>query len=1013
MEINLKSLNDEQRQAVTHDAGPLLIVAGAGTGKTTVITQRIGWLIEQEKAKADEVLALTFTEKAATEMAERVDRLLPYGYVDLWILTFHAFAEKILQQHALEIGVPNDFKMLNQTEQWMLIRQNLDKFELDFYKPLGNPTKFIHALIKLFSRAKDEVISAQDYLEYAKNLQLNADGADFIKDFLSQDEIKTLSKQERKELVAQEIKKVQEVANAYHVYQQLLLENNALDFGDLINYCLKLFKTRPAVLAKYRQKFKYILVDEFQDTNYAQYELVKLLAEPNQNITVVGDDDQSIYKFRGASVSNILEFKKDYKNSKEVFLTKNYRSTQNILDLSYSFIQQNNPNRLEVKLAKNKKAPAALTKKLISQNKEKGEICHFHFETADDEVRAVLKHIADLKEKNPDASWGDFAILARTNEVANFFSQALSQTQIPYRFVASRGLYLKPVVLDILAYLRLLDDYHESSAVYRILNSPIVGLPDRTIVQLNYWARRKGYSLFATIQQPEVVRQADMDTRSKIQKFLGLVERHTQIARDRSVTEVVMAFLEDSGYLQHMTKDENAEMIQTTAYLNQFYKRINDFEQSAQDPSVKNFLELMNLELEAGQTGDLEQNMDEGPDAVKVMTIHAAKGLEFQYVWVVTMVDRRFPTDNRPDPISLPDSLVKEILPQGDVHLQEERRLFYVAMTRAKSGLYLTSASDYGGSRQKKISRFLAELATLGLPLDQPEEKTVKHKLKLAPSASEVTVRKIESDDISYLLPKKFSFTQLNSFENCPYHYWLEYILKIPQRGKNFFSFGSSIHATLQNFFLKVKERSDVGQQDLFGSKKGLTAVKKPLVSLEELLEIYERVWIDDWYGTRREHDEYKANGRRMLKDFYQQYEKELTVPKFLETPFNLHLKDEESGEHYTLIGKIDRVDQINNGVELIDYKTGASKKQDRLEPEDKNQLLIYQLAASQHLGETVEKLTYYYLEDGTKASFIGSQKDLDNLSRKMVKTIKAILEYPWPAKKSDCTCRFNNLNNL
>src|SRR3989338_8192781 len=384
MEINLKTLNDEQKKAVTHDGGPLLIVAGAGTGKTTAITQRIGWLVEQEKCKPDEILALTFTDKAASEMEERVDRILPYGYIDLWILTFHSFAEKILQQHGLEIGLPNDFKLLNQTNQWMLVRQNLDRFDLDFYRPLGNPTKFIHALIKLFSRAKDEVVSAADYLKYAESLKLNLDNKDFIKDFIDKETLKTLSAKERKILLAQEIKKTDEIANAYHVYQQLLLENNALDFGDLINYCLELFKKRPAVLGKYRQKFKYILVDEFQDTNFAQYELVKLLAAPRNNITVVGDDDQAIYKFRGASVSNILEFKKDYPKATEIFLTTNYRSTQDILDLSYKFIQQNNPDRLEVKLAKGK--TKKFSKRLEAVTVDRGVSAQPHYQTVYEEV---------------------------------------------------------------------------------------------------------------------------------------------------------------------------------------------------------------------------------------------------------------------------------------------------------------------------------------------------------------------------------------------------------------------------------------------------------------------------------------------------------------------------------------------------------------------------------------------------------------------------------------------------
>jgi len=1009
MEINLKTLNPEQKKAVIHDQGPLLIVAGAGTGKTTVITQRIGWLIEQEKVKPDEILALTFTDKAAAEMEERVDQLVPYGYIDLWILTFHSFAEKILQQHAIEIGLPNDFKLLNQTEQWMLVRQNLDKFDLDFYRPLGNPTKFIHALIKFFSRAKDEVVWPKDYLEYAEGLKLNADAADFIKDFLDPATIKALTKKEKKELLAHEIKKAQEIANAYHVYQQLLLANNALDFGDLINYCLELFKARPAILAKYRTKFKYILVDEFQDTNYAQYELVKLLAAPQNNITVVGDDDQAIYKFRGASVSNILEFKKDYPKAKEIFLTKNYRSTQDILDLSYKFIQQNNPNRLEVKLAS--KQSGQLSKKLVAQKKAKGEIKHFHFDNVDDEVRGVLKQIAEFKEKDREATWSDFAVLARTNEVANIFSQALSQTQIPYRFVASRGLYTKPVVLDVLAYLRLLDDYHESSAVYRILKSPVFDLPDQTIVQLNYWAKRKGYSLFAVLQQPAVMSQASPETQGKIKKFLDLVSRHAQLARNKSTSEVVMAFLADTGYLDYLTRNENLEMLAATNFLNQFYQKIIDFERAAVDNSIGNFLELINLELEAGQTGDLSQNLDEGPDAVKVMTVHAAKGLEFKYVWIVSLVDRRFPTDDRPDPISLPDKLIKEILPEGDIHLQEERRLFYVAMTRAKNGLYLPSAADYGGARQKKISKFLPELENLGFKLDK-KATVPAERLKSGLAVAQGLETKITPEDIEYLLPKKFSFTQLNSFSRCPYHYWLEYILKIPQRGKNFFSFGSSIHLTLQQFFLLVRQRSAASQQDLF-SQAGDRKITQAIVSLDELLAIYEKNWIDDWYSSRQEHDQYQANGKKMLKDFYKRYAKELPLPKFLETPFNLRLIDEKSAETYTIVGKMDRIDPLNSGVEIIDYKTGQSKSKETLSTEDKQQLLIYQLACQQDLQEKVERLTYYYLEDDKQVSFIGKERDLKTVKEKIIRTIEELKSYPWPAKPSDCTCQNKTLSDL
>ena len=324
-------LNLEQKKAVEHREGPLLIVAGAGTGKTTVITERINWLIIRQKINPDEILALTFTEKAATEMEERVDKALPYGYVDLWISTFHAFAERILKEHGLEVGLTTEFKLLDQTAAWLLVRNNLDKFELDYYRPLGNPNKFIHALLKHFSKAKDEMVKPQDYLEYAESYRLDND--------IRKDEI-----------VALEVRRLEEIANAYHVYQQLLLGNNFLDFGDLINYVYELFLKRPQILKKYQEQFKYVLIDEFQDTNFAQYQLIKLLAKPRNNLTVVGDDDQSIYKFRGASIANILEFKKDYPKCLEIYLTANYRTKQNILDAAYKFIQLNNPNRLEVQL---------------------------------------------------------------------------------------------------------------------------------------------------------------------------------------------------------------------------------------------------------------------------------------------------------------------------------------------------------------------------------------------------------------------------------------------------------------------------------------------------------------------------------------------------------------------------------------------------------------------------------------------------------------------------------------
>jgi len=425
-----KNLNKQQKQAVEYTAGPLLIVAGAGTGKTTVITQKISYLIKNKSIKPEEILALTFTDKAAGEMEERVDKLLDISYVDIQISTFHAFCQNILEKYGLDIGISNSFKILTQTDAWLLVRENLNKFDLDYYKPIGNPTRHIHELIGHFQKCKDELISPQEYLDYAENLRLDKDNEN-----------------------TEEKSRLTEIANTYHVYNQILLDNGALDFSDLIYYTVKLLEERPNILNALQDQFKYILVDEFQDVNWSQYRLVRLLTGEKGQLTVVGDDDQSIYAFRGASVSNILRFKDDYKDAKEVVLNENYRSGQEILDIAYKLIQNNNPDRLEQKLNINKNL------KSYSLNL-KSVVTHIHSDSLEAEVQAVVQEILKLKKRDKISTWDDFAILVRANSNADPFLQALENAQIPYEFLASSGLYRQPIALS-LPY--SLDFLHESS----------------------------------------------------------------------------------------------------------------------------------------------------------------------------------------------------------------------------------------------------------------------------------------------------------------------------------------------------------------------------------------------------------------------------------------------------------------------------------------------------------------------------------------------------------------------
>jgi len=959
----LAGLNPEQIEAVTHDNGPLLLVAGAGTGKTTVITRRLAWLIFNKKATPEEILAMTFTEKAAEEMEERVDRLLPYGYVDLWISTFHSFGQRILEENALEIGLDPRFKIITPIDAWQMMRKNINRFELNYYKPLGSPTRFLKALTQHFSRLKDEDVKPEQYLK------------------LAEQKLEQAKTEEEKE----EIEKMLEAAKAYQVYEKLKEENGLLDFGDLIIKTIELFNKRKSILEKYRKKFKYVLVDEFQDTNWAQYELLRLLASPQNNLTVTGDDDQSLYQWRGAAYTNLMQFNKDYPMAKIVVLKNNYRNKQNILDLSYKFIQLNNPDRLEAKLAEAKtgEALAGLSKNLTAAREGEGTIEHLHFQSQDQEAAEVIKKIIDLKKKNRGLTWGDFAILVRANDYANLFIEKLTQTEIPYQFIASRGLYKKPEIMDLIAFLKLVDNYHESSAFYRFLSLPIFKIDSLDLINLMHHSKKKNLSLFETFEMADKLAVKPM-AKKEAEKIIGFLKQYTEQAKKKSIGQVLYDFIEKSGLLKLWTLEKTQDSIEKISNLRTFFKKIEEFSHSNEDKTVKNFVEQLNLELEAGEEGVLKNLLDEGPETIKIMTIHKAKGLEFPYVFIVNLVDKRFPSMERKDPIEISDELVKEIMPQGDYHLQEERRIFYVAITRARDGLFLTSADDYGGARKKKPSRFLQETGFVKEE-ETKKSKATQSKLDLGISIiDKPTMAQVKNIE---LLPSKFSFTQLMAFKNCPKQYKYAHILGVPGKPKFTFSFGHSVHHTLRDFYQQYQQT-------------------KKVPTLEELLEIYERNWLDDWYDSKEQEQERKEIGRQSMIQFYKKHQGNFSQPKFIEQPFNLKIGD------YTIKGVIDRVDLLEAGsgksgadqVEIIDYKTGnMPKKKGDLEPE---QLLIYALAVREVLHDLPQKITYYYFDENETISIDDFEDQLAGLKERVLATIEEIFKSDFTATPNPWKCR-------
>ncbi|MBP7118933.1 UvrD-helicase domain-containing protein, partial [Candidatus Woesebacteria bacterium] len=417
-----KKLNQAQTEAITHKDGPLLIIAGAGTGKTTVITERVKYLVTQKLASPSEILALTFTEKAAQEMETRIDEALPLGYSTMWVMTFHGFCDRILRESAIHIGLDPSYRLMTTAESIDLLTTHIFDLGLNYFRPLGNPTKFLFGLLTHFSRLQDENILPKTYLAWAQSK---------VQETYEADEDRL------------EVEKYLELAKAYVAYDQLKIKNSLMDFGDVIVKTIELFSSRPNVLKEYKRKFKYILVDEFQDTNFAQNVLVKQISGTAGNITVVADDDQSIYRFRGAAVSNVLSFRKNFENVKLVTLTQNYRSLQLILDRAHDAIEHNNPDRLE--------ALEHIDKRLVASREGTGIVQFSLLQTAEEEADFVTEKISELLS---EYSYKDFAILVRANSHAAAFINSLQSAGIPHQFYQYSGYTHSSISMDSLMFAR-------------------------------------------------------------------------------------------------------------------------------------------------------------------------------------------------------------------------------------------------------------------------------------------------------------------------------------------------------------------------------------------------------------------------------------------------------------------------------------------------------------------------------------------------------------------------------
>lgn len=963
-----KILNEAQTKAITFGKGPLLIIAGAGTGKTTVITERIKHLILKENILPSQILALTFTEKASREMEERIDVAMPYGYTQMWISTFHAFCDRVLRNEAVHIGLSPAYKLMTEAESLMFLRSHIFDLKLDYFRPLGNPHKFLEGMLQHFSRLKDEDISPEEYLEYSSGI--------------SNDKFQ-MSNQPIEE---DEIKKIKELANAYKTYEELKAKEGVMDFSDMIGNTLKLFRSRKNILKSYQDQFKYILVDEFQDTNYAQNMLAILLSGEAQNITVVGDDDQAIYRWRGAAISNMIQFRKHFPKTHIITLTQNYRSTQEILDTSHTLVAHNDPDRLEVQ--------EHIDKRLIANRKGKSYTIEFLYENrVEDEAEATIKKILELVKKETYA-YKDVAILVRANDHATPFIKVLQRHAIPYQFLGPGRLFRQEEIKDLIAYLKILYNFEDSASVYRVLTSPTFGIDTRMIAGILNFARRKNYSLFEALERIASENQQELfmkDTeKEKIQNFVAMVHRHLKKVPTESAGQILYYYIEDTGLLKKFLAAKTETEVKHYQNIAKLFEKLKTFEAEHEDARIFPVIEWIDLSMQMGESPLASDTDWADNNAVNILTIHSSKGLEFPIVFLVNLVSQRFPTRERREQLPIPASLIKEILPVGDYHLQEERRLFYVGMTRARDHLYFTAAKYYGeGKRDRKISPFVAE--ALGqtsvdalLKKQQAEQAVVQPTLlDWANTMHEsVSEKKAVMPPITYI-----SYSQLQTFDMCPLHYKLQYLLRIPGQPSAPLSFGTSLHAALRDFYQAW--------------------MRDPKIRISDVDTFLEKVWINEGYTSKAHAHQALQQAKYLLQQYLQKHliTDGSQKPVAIEVPFSFFISDQNLRPNGVKIGgRIDRVDQKKDGsIEIIDYKTGKNM------PSEKDlltnlQLTLYALAATQVKDTIFNKqanqviLSLHYLEEDKILTTVRTKEQLEETKTQILQKIHEI-------EQSDFAC--------
>ena len=955
-------MNEAQRRAIEHGEGPLLVIAGAGTGKTRVITERIRHLLERNATLTGEnILGLTFTLKAAGEMKSRVMKTCGERAAGITLSTFHSFCESLLKE------TKSGQLLLDQVDQWILLRRNMRRLQLDKYRRLAEPGQFLSDFISFFSRCQDELVSSADYERYAKELAARLEAE---RTLLDEDTYK-----ERLETVERQ----REIARAYRASEELLREKNRLTFGSLLTGAVELLEKDAELRERLQQRYRHILVDEFQDTNIAQLRLIELLAGPDRNVIGVGDNDQAIYRFRGASFGSFQLFLQRFANWKKgddsspfrVTLTENYRSTPNILRVASEVISHN-------------EVSADFPTKSLGPTKPEGEkIRIVEMASAGAEAQWVADEIERLHQAG--RKWRDVAVLYRQHAHRDELVEQLAQRRIPFA-IAGLSILDHPLVKDVIAYLRLIVKPYDDVACARVLSAPAWRLQPPDLLRLTEKVKGKkgAKSLFDVLQLPQGQLPFDSTLRlpAELLEFHASQRKNLRKNTAREILSDVIEWLEVSQRAAERDRK----------YVKRLSEFVKEWEAKSETRLLPEFIEYLEYFQQANGSINLE---DDAPgDAVQLMTVHGAKGLEFSHVFLLRVNMGCFPPNKRPMLFEFPEELMKEELPEGDFHIQEERRLFYVALTRAQDRLTVTTLTEKKGRIPTFIEDMLMDPSVKRRDIRQlaPKTQNAEGVETARESQSELSLFQGSSEPprifsqiaawAETFHPAPFEPLTLNpsaiaGYRACPQQYLFERMWSLRGTPKATYTFGRVMHATIRRVMAEFK--------------------KGHRLAFDDVEHIYEMEWSDIGFEDDYQKEEYKREGLEQLRTFHAAVVASGPAVLEQEKTFELALEN-----NVIVNGRIDQINSLgasarSRDVEIVDYKTGKLRKPK--EAAKDLQLSIYAIAAKEILELNPVRLVFHYLENNERQETTRDAKQLREAQAVVLETAADIRAGEFPAK--------------